>query len=254
MGTHPIFESDFDCLTDMDRLLYSSLSSTGRKFLSTKIQSDLKQRSVEEKIQLFPISIAPTKAQINYAVIPISSIENDILKDYKQYNDRSIYVTGAFGTALSSALVFYFNYFSIKMFGNDWFKRKGSKPACFFIFCFITYIANSIRKDVVKLKLPELLKSEENLELLKYPQMAMTREDLYDKTFSIEDQIRYFKSHEDELEKRIMLLLESDTFFFTTWTEMNMKALSWDEIEKDQNISFISFKKYLENILDEINS
>ena len=81
-----------------------------------------------------------------------------------------------------------------------------------------------MRKDVVKLKLPELLKSEENLELLKYPQMAMTREDLYDKTFSIEDQIRYFKSHEDELEKRIMLLLESDTFFFTTWTEVNMKA------------------------------
>ena len=54
--------------------------------------------------------------------------------------------------------------------------------------------------------------------------MAMTREDLYDKTFSIEDQIRYFKSHEDELEKRIMLLLESDTFFFTTLTEVTMKA------------------------------
>ena len=57
----------------MDRLLYSSMSSTGRKLISTKVQSDLKQRTVEEKIQLFPTSITQTKAQINYAVIPISS-------------------------------------------------------------------------------------------------------------------------------------------------------------------------------------
>ena len=108
----------------------------------------------------------------------------------------------------------------------------------------------------------------------------MNREDLMEKTFSLEDQIRYFKSHENELERRIMLLLESDSFFFTTLSEVDMKArdiqksrppcsltrarsrsrisllkaLSWDEIEKDQNISFISFKKYLENILDEINT
>ena len=47
------------------------------------------------------------------------------MKDYKQYNDRSIYVTGSLVTAMSGALVFYFKYFSIKMFGNDWFKRKG---------------------------------------------------------------------------------------------------------------------------------
>jgi len=73
MGTHPIFESDFDCLTEMDRLLYSSMSSTGRKLISAKVQSDLKQRSVEEKIQLFPTSITQTQAKINYAVIPISS-------------------------------------------------------------------------------------------------------------------------------------------------------------------------------------
>ena len=108
----------------------------------------------------------------------------------------------------------------------------------------------------------------------------MNREDLTEKTFSLEDQIRYFKSHENELERRILLLLESDSFFFTTLSEVDMKArdiqksgppcsltrarsrsrisllkaLSWDEIEKDQNISFISFNKYLENILDEINS
>ena len=52
----------------------------------------------------------------------------------------------------------------------------------------------------------------------------MTREDLMEKTFSLEDQIRYFKSHENELEKRIMLLLESDSFFFTTLSEVDMKA------------------------------
>ena len=54
--------------------------------------------------------------------------------------------------------------------------------------------------------------------------MAMNREDLMEKTFSLEDQIRYFKSHENELEKRIMLLLESDSFFFTTLSEVDMKA------------------------------
>ena len=47
------------------------------------------------------------------------------MKDYKQYNDRSINVTGGFVTALSSALVFYTKYFGIKMFGIDWIKRKG---------------------------------------------------------------------------------------------------------------------------------
>ena len=54
--------------------------------------------------------------------------------------------------------------------------------------------------------------------------MAMNRDDLMEKTFSLQDQIRYFKSHEDELERRIMFLLESDSFFFTTLTEVDMKA------------------------------
>ena len=54
--------------------------------------------------------------------------------------------------------------------------------------------------------------------------MAMNRDDLMEKTFSLQDQIRYFKSHEDELERRIMFLLESDSYFFTTLTEVDMKA------------------------------
>jgi len=249
MGTHPIFESDFDCLTEMDRLLYSSLSSTGRKLITTKVQSDLKQKSVEEKIQLFPTSITQTKAQINYAVIPISSIENEILKDYKQFNDRSVYIMGSSLASMSGAILF-----ALSKMNADIWKRKGWKPAFFSAFGFFSIFANRVRQDVVKLKLPELIQSAENPELFKYPQMAMNREDLMEKTFSLQDQIRYFKSHEDELERRIMFLLESDSFFFTTLTEVDMKALSWDEIEKDQNISFISFKKYLENILDEINS
>ena len=52
----------------------------------------------------------------------------------------------------------------------------------------------------------------------------MTREDLYETTLSLEDQIQYFKSHEDELERRIIMLLESDTFFFTPITELDMKV------------------------------
>ena len=54
--------------------------------------------------------------------------------------------------------------------------------------------------------------------------MAMNRDDLMEKTFSLQDQIRYFKSHEDELERRILFLLESDSYFFTTLTEVDMKA------------------------------
>ena len=60
----------FFAFQEMDRLLYTSLSSTGRKLLSTKIQSDLKQKSIEDKIQLFPLAISPTN--IRYAVVPIS--------------------------------------------------------------------------------------------------------------------------------------------------------------------------------------
>ena len=52
----------------------------------------------------------------------------------------------------------------------------------------------------------------------------MNRDDLMEKTFSLQDQIRYFKSHEDELERRILFLLESDSYFFTTLTEVDMKA------------------------------
>merc|ERR1711953_37880 len=249
MGTHPIFESDFDCLTEMDRLLYSSMSSTGRKLISTKVQSDLKQRSVEEKIQLFPTSITQTQAQINYAVIPISSYENDILKDYRQFNDRSVKIMGSSLASMSGAILFL-----LSKMNADFWTRKGWKPAFLGAFVLFSIFANRVRQDVVKLKLLELIQSEENLELFKYPQMVMNREDLREKTFSLEDQIQYFESHENELERRILLLLESDSFFFTTFSEVDMKALSWDEIEKDQNISFISFKKYLENILDEINS
>ena len=92
----------------MDRLLYTSLSSTGRKLLCTKIQSDLKQKSIEDKIQLFPLAISPTN--ISYAVVPISSSklfsifqylklevisscnlgESGILKEYEQYHSRSV--------------------------------------------------------------------------------------------------------------------------------------------------------------------
>ena len=101
---------------------------------------------------------------------------------------------------------------------------KGWKPAFLGAFGLFFYSLNRVRQDVVKLKLQELIQSEENPELLKYPQMAMYREDLMEKTFSLEDQIRYFKSHENELDRRIMLLLESDSFFFTTLSEVNMKA------------------------------
>ena len=101
---------------------------------------------------------------------------------------------------------------------------KGWKPAFLGAFGLFFYSLNRVRQDVVKLKLSELIQSEENPEFFEYPQMAMNREDLYDKTFSIEDQIRYFKSNENELDRRIMLLLESDSFFFTTLSEVNMKA------------------------------
>jgi len=250
MGTHPIFESDFDCLTEMDRLLYSSLSSTGRKLISTKVQSDLKQKSIEDKIQLFPLGISPT--QIRYAVIPISSSEYDILNEYKQYDDRSVRVCVALWSATATAFLFLIN--KIVNQGRFFVNQKGWKQAFYGALCFFAYVYNILRRQVVKLKLNEFIPSEDNKEIFNYPKMAMTREDLYDKTLSLEDQIQYFKSHEDELERRIIMLLESDTFFFTSLTELDMKALSWDEIEKDQNISFIAFNKYLEDILDEINT
>jgi len=251
MGTHPIFESDFDCLTEMDRLLYSSLSSTGRKLISTKVQSDLKQKSIEDKIQLFPLGISPT--QIRYAVIPISSSEYDILNEYKQYDDRSVRVCVAVWSATASSTIFLTNKVEGRFFKRI-FKDKGWTPAFYGAVCLFAYMLNVLRQQVVKVKLNEFIPSEDNKEIFNYPKMAMTREDLYDKTLSLEDQIQYFKSHEDELERRIIMLLESDTFFFTSLTELDMKALSWDEIEKDQNISFIAFNKYLEDILDEINT
>ena len=114
-----------------------------------------------------------------------------------------------------------------KLFQKAYFEidiLKGWKPAFFSAFGFFSIFANRVRQDVVKLKLPELIQSAENPELFKYPQMAMNREDLMEKTFSLQDQIRYFKSHEDELERRIMFLLESDSYFFTTLTEVDMKA------------------------------
>merc|ERR1712131_72339 len=122
MGTHPIFESDFDCLTEMDRLLYSSLSSTGRKLISTKVQSDLKQKSIEDKIQLFPLGISPT--QIRYAVIPISSSEYDILNEYKQYDDRSVRVCVALWSATATSTIFLTN--KMVAMTNQWrfFKHK----------------------------------------------------------------------------------------------------------------------------------
>jgi len=242
MGTHPIFESDFDCLTEMDRLLYSSLSSTGRKLISTKVQSDLKQKSIEDKIQLFPLGISPT--QIRYAVIPISSSEYEILNEYRQYSRRSYPVCFSVCTAFTSSCWFVVN----KMANPGIWNRKATKPAFWGAAGFFIWIFADIRRQTVKLKLDELIPSED------YPKIAMTREDLYETTLSLEDQIQYFKSHEDELERRIIMLLESDTFFFTPITELDMKALSWNEVEKDQNISFIAFNKYLEDILDEINT
>ena len=65
----------------MDRLLYQSLSSTGRNLVISRVQSDLKQKSIEEKIQLFPLGITPTASQIKYAVIPISPGYNSTSSD-----------------------------------------------------------------------------------------------------------------------------------------------------------------------------
>ena len=113
------FEINFFAFQEMDRLLYTSLGSTGRKLLSTKIQSDLKQKSIEDKIQLFPLAISPTN--IRYAVVPISlsklfsileSIskcnlgENGILKEYEQYNSRSVIVLCSLLSSFSAAVYF----------------------------------------------------------------------------------------------------------------------------------------------------
>ena len=45
---------------------------------------------------------------------------------------------------------------------------KGWKPALLGVFGFFIVFANRVRQDVVKLKLPELIQSEGNLELFKY--------------------------------------------------------------------------------------
>merc|ERR1711962_780977 len=249
MGTHPIFESDFDCLTGMDRLLYSSLSSTGRKLVSTRVQSDLKQKSVEEKIQLFPLGISSNSAQIKYSVIPISPGENDILMQYKKWNNRSVFMLGSFMTATSGLAYRFFwkNSASTFKLPKGGFVTKG--PLFVAAFCLIGFFGNQIRQQLIKRELlPNLIESavnddsSEEFQILrfKYPKKAMTRDDFYDKTFDLEAQIHYFNENEDELEKRIMLMLESDSLFFSNTSEIYMEALSWKEIEEDQNISFIS--------------
>merc|ERR1712131_314946 len=184
MGTHPIFESDFDCLTEMDRLLYSSLSSTGRKLISTKVQSDLKQKSIEDKIQLFPLGISPT--QIRYAVIPISSSEYDILNEYKQYDDRSVRVCVALWSATATAFLFLTNKIDNQgHFKQGFFKIKGWIPAFYGGLGLLGYVSNIVRQQVVKLKLTDELIPSDDKEIFNYPKMAMTREGLYDKTLSL---------------------------------------------------------------------
>merc|ERR1712131_185792 len=158
MGTHPIFESDFDCLTEMDRLLYTSLSSTGRKLLSTKVQSDLKQKSIEDKIQLFPLAISPTN--IRYAVVPISLSENGILKEYEQYNSRSVIVLCSLLSSFSAAVYFAHrrNYLNLQLH----LSRKGWAMALFGAYGLLAVFLNDIRRNTVKIKLDDFIPSDEN--------------------------------------------------------------------------------------------
>ena len=101
---------------------------------------------------------------------------------------------------------------------------SGWWPALFSVYGVLGFYGNSVRSEIVKRKLDEFIPSDENKGLFNYPKMAMLREDIYEKTFSLEDQIQYFKCNEDELERRIMMLLESDSYYFTAETEIDMKA------------------------------
>ena len=96
--------------------------------------------------------------------------------------------------------------------------------ALFGAYGLLAVFLNDVRRNIVKQKADDFIPSDENNGLFNYPKMAMLREDIYDKTFSLEDQIQYFKCNEDELERRIMMLLESDSYFFTANTDINMKA------------------------------
>ena len=59
--------------------------------------------------------------------------------------------------------------------------------------------------------------------IFKYPEHAIMCDDILSNTFTLEDQIKYFTENVDELERRIMMLFESENLlFFKSETEMTL--------------------------------
>ena len=67
-------------------------------------------------------------------------MENDILKDYKEFRDRSIIVMGASVTSLSSAAIFAFN----KLATSHFWKSKGWDIQINFEFSYVRIVPKSI--------------------------------------------------------------------------------------------------------------
>merc|ERR1712210_193565 len=72
MGTHPIFESDFDCLTDRVRILKSKMKAKGdlREFIITgrKLPSDSNPHPSVYRVRLFAPDPIAAKSRFWYFV------------------------------------------------------------------------------------------------------------------------------------------------------------------------------------------
>merc|ERR1712037_953577 len=68
MGTHPIFESDFDCLTDMgavrkyDKFVKKYLKKTGRRITLIEFEKSLQRKQLKDERKPVKLSFAIQKA------------------------------------------------------------------------------------------------------------------------------------------------------------------------------------------------
>merc|ERR1739838_647919 len=87
MGTHPIFESDFDCLTDMNRLL-SRRTLTCSKVLLARGSGGIRPKVTPQKIEEKPVEKVEEKKFFDKMQDKLDQDKKECLEREKMYEEH----------------------------------------------------------------------------------------------------------------------------------------------------------------------
>merc|ERR1712212_1313439 len=146
MGTHPIFESDFDCLTDMRFALFGATGATGSAFL---------RQALDDNHEVVALARSPEKIEIKHEKLKV--IKCNIFSEEEMKKNVKKIVTGYSDSIRTITAGMRHNGLTRIMVMGSWYNEdngvnSGSGISGYVLRFFLSYIIGAVLMDMKRMR------------------------------------------------------------------------------------------------------